>query len=59
MSGATPLSQMGPGNDGNDGILYITGNLPSDCLVLYPGHSLLVSYTSTEKQSVHSTVLAD
>ena len=43
LSGATTLGQSGPGSDGNEGVLYIpqissiTGALPSDCLVLYPG----------------------
>ena len=33
---------------------------PSDCLVLYPGHTLGVeSYPSAEAQSVYSTALAD
>ena len=55
---ATTLGQSGPGNDGNEGILYIpkssciTEALPSDCLVSYPGHSL---NESAEMQSVYST----
>ena len=37
--------QSRPGSNGNEGILHIpqtsniTGTSPSDCLVLYPGHS--------------------
>ena len=38
----------------------ITGASPSDCLVLYPRHSLgAKSYLSTEVQSVYSTTPAD
>ena len=37
----------------------ITGNLQSDCLVSYPGHSLGESYPFAEKQSVYSTAPAD
>ena len=33
--------------------------LPLDCLVLYPGHSLRESYSSTEMQSVYSTTQAN
>ena len=46
LSGATTLGQSGPGSDDNEGVLYIpqcfsiTGAIPSDCLVLYPRHSL-------------------
>ena len=38
--------QSGPGSNGNEGVLRIpqsssiTGTLPSDCLVSYPGHLL-------------------
>ena len=59
------LPQSGAGSDVNKGILRIpqnfsiTGTSPSDCLVSYPGHSLRKSYPSAEKQSVHSTALAD
>ena len=35
-----------------------TGTAPSDCLVLYSGHSLVGPYPSAEKQSVYSTALA-
>ena len=65
--GATTPGQSGPGSDCNEGVLYIpqsysiTGTSPSDCLVSYPGHSLVEwgSYSSAERQSVYSTVLAD
>ena len=46
VSVATTAGKSGPGSDGNKGILRIpqsssiTGTSPSDCLVLYPGHSL-------------------
>ena len=42
---ATTLDQSGPGSDGNKEVLCIpqssslSGASPSDCLVLYPGHS--------------------
>ena len=45
LEGATTLRQSGPGSDGNKMVFYIlqssciTGALPSDCLVSYPGHS--------------------
>ena len=65
-SGATTPSQNGPGSDSNEGILgipqssSITGTLPSDCFVLYPGHSLGWGFhPSAEKQLVYSTVLAN
>ena len=47
LSGATTPSQSGLGSDGNEGVLHIpqsfsiTGTSPSDCLVSYPGHSLV------------------
>ena len=46
LSGATTPGQSGRGSDGNKGGVHIpqsssiTGTLPSDCLVSYPGHSL-------------------
>ena len=46
LSGATIPGQSGPGSDGNKVELcilqssHITGASTSDCLVLYPGHSL-------------------
>ena len=51
------------GNEGAPRILQssnITGTSPSDCLVTYPGHSLVVgSYPSAEKQSEYFTAQAD
>ena len=41
LSGATTPSQSEPESDGNEGVLRMTGTSPSDCLVLYPGHSLV------------------
>ena len=47
LSGATILSQSGPGSNGDEGVIYIpqsssiTGTSSSDCLVSYPGHSLV------------------
>ena len=44
LSGATTLGQGGPGSDDNEGVFHIPqsssiiGVLPSDCLVLNPGH---------------------
>ena len=46
LSGATTPGQSGSGSDGNEGVpcipksSSITGASPSDCLVLYLGHSL-------------------
>ena len=65
LSGATTPGQREPGSKGNEEVLLIpqsssiTGTLPSDCLVSYPGHSLGESYPSAEKQSVYSTALAN
>ena len=66
LSVATTPDQSGPGSNGNEGVLHIpqslsiTGTSPSDCLVSYPGHSLVGrSYTSAEMQSMYSTVPAD
>ena len=70
LSGTTTLSQSEPGSDNNKGVLCIpqsssitssiTGALPSDCLVSYPGHLLVVgSYLSAEMQSVYSTAPVD
>ena len=65
LSDATTLSQSGPGNDGNKEVLHIpqsfsiTGTSLSDCLVSYPGHSLVRSYLSAEKQTVYSIAPAD
>ena len=39
LTGATTPSQSEPGSNSNKGALCIPHALPSDCLVLYPGHS--------------------
>ena len=45
LSGATTMGQSEHGSDGNKGVLRIpqsssiTGTSPSDCFVLYTGHS--------------------
>ena len=47
LSSTTTPGQSEPGSDGNEGLLQIpqnsiiTGASPSDCLVSYPGHSLV------------------
>ena len=47
LSGATTPSQSGSVNNGNERVLYIpqsfsiTGTSPSDCLVSYPGYTLV------------------
>ena len=64
LSGATTLSQSGPGSD-DKGVNHIpqstsiNGALPSDCLVSYPGHSLGESYPSAEMWSVYSAAPAN
>ena len=66
LSGATTLDQIGPGNNGNDGVLRIsqrpsiTGTSPSDFLVSYSEHSLGEGFPpSVEVRSVYSTAPAD
>ena len=66
LSGATTLGQSGPESDSNDGVLYIPEKSsiivasPSDSLVSYPEHSLVVGrYPSAEMQSAYSTDPAD
>ena len=66
LSDATAPGQSGPGSDGSEGVLNIlqsssiTGASVSDCLVSYPGHSLVEgSYPSAEIQSVYSVAPAD
>ena len=50
LSGATIPGQSRSGSKGNEGLLRIpqsfsiTGTSPSDCLLSYPGHSLVGSY---------------
>ena len=47
LSGSTTPGQSGTGKDDNEEVLFIpqsssiTGTSPSDCFVLYPGHSLV------------------
>ena len=47
LSGATTPGQSGPGSDGNKEVLHIPQSSSiartsiSDCLVSYPGHSLV------------------
>ena len=54
LSGAIILGQRRPGSNSNEGVLCIpqsssiTGALPSDYLVSYPGYSLGESYPSAE-----------
>ena len=65
LSGATILSQSGPGSNDNKRVLLIpesssiTGASSSDCLVSYLGHSLVVGYSSAEMQSVYSAAPAN
>ena len=65
LSGATIQGHSEPRRDGNERVFYIpqsssiTGTLPSDFLISYPGHLLGWSYTSAEVQSVYSTAPAD
>ena len=60
LSGATTSGQSRPGSDDNEEVLCILqstsiiGASPSDCFVLYPGHSLRKTYTSVEMQSMYS-----
>ena len=64
LSGATIQGQIRPGSNGNERVLRIprssniNGTSPSDCLVLYTGHSLLF-YLSAEQQLVYFTAPAD
>ena len=62
------LGQSGPGSNGDEEVLHIlqSSNIneasPSDCLMSYPGHSLVGgwgSYPSAEMQLVYSTTPAD
>ena len=55
LSSSAFQGQRGPGSDGNETALRITGTSGSDCLISYPEHSLGGgSYFSAEKQSVYS-----
>ena len=61
LSGVTTPGQSGPESDSNEGVACISqsysiiGTSTSDCLVTYPGYSLVGSNPSTEKQLVYST----
>ena len=65
LLGATTPCQIGPGNDGNEGVFHIpqsfsiTSALPSDCLMSYLGNLLGGSYPSAEMQLVYSIVPAN
>ena len=65
LSVANTPGQSEPESNGNDGVLCIsqsstiTGTSPSDCLVSYPGSSLLGGvYLSAVMQLVYSTAPA-
>ena len=62
LSDATTLGHSGPGSDGNEGVLQIPQicsiTEASTIIVSYPGHSLVESYPSAEKQLVYSTAPA-
>ena len=57
LSSATTPSQSGLGSDGNEEVLRIpqTSSITeislSDCLVLYPGHSLVEGLTPLQRSS--------
>ena len=65
LSDATTTGQSGFWGDDNEGVLHIsqsssfTGVSASDCLMSYPGHSLVGSYSSAEMQSIYSAAQAD
>ena len=67
LLGATTPVQSGSRSNDNEGVLHlpqsssITGASPSDCLALYPEHSLRrgSSYSSSEMHSVYSTAPAN
>ena len=65
LSDATIPGQSEPGSGGNEEVLCIPQSSsiieasPSDCLVIYPGHSLEEFYPSAEMQSVYSVALID
>ena len=65
LSGATTPDQSKPGSEGNKGVFCIplssriTGALPLEYLVSYPGHSLEESYPSAEMQSEYSAAWAN
>ena len=59
LSCATCIGHSEPGSDGNEGVFYIPGASPSDCLMSYPGHLLEESCPSVEMHSVYSTAPAN
>ena len=64
VSGATTLTQSGPGCNGNEGVLLVpqiskAEASPSDGLMSYLGHSLGSSYPSAEMQLVYSIAPGD
>ena len=65
LLGTTIQGHSGPESNDREGVLNIrrifyTGASQSDCLMLYPGHSLEAgSYPSAERQSVYSAPPAD
>ena len=64
LSGANTLGQYRLGSDSNEWVFRIpqissiAGASPSDCLMSYPGHSLVGSNHSAEMQLVYSTAPA-
>ena len=65
LSDTTTPDQSEPGSNSNEKMLHIpqsfsiTAASPSDFLVLYPRHSMGVSHSSVEVQSVYSKAAAD
>ena len=57
LSSANTPGQSGPRSKGNEGVLHIpqssniTGTLPSDCFVSYPGHLMRGSLTPQQRCS--------
>ena len=64
LSSVTTPALSGPESDDNEGVLHIpqrssiTRTSPSNCLVSYPGQSMVESYHATEMQSVYSPATA-
>ena len=65
LSGATTLCQRGVGTDGSNVVLPISQSFsmtrisPSDCLMLYLGHSLGESYPFAKMCSEYSAATAN
>ena len=63
LSSATTPGQSRPGSNGNERVLHIpqsiTGALPSDCLVSYPGHLLAGALLLCRKQLMYYTASAN